>query len=393
MTKEFTRQNDKKEKSEFCDRYMLPSDTVPVLGDLREVDNMSLRVQKYIIYPPENKIKEGEKFSLNAKSLLTRVSGEQKEIFTLMKESMGFLPLSVVGCLDSRLLLGFGTQSVYETGITMHHTYSIPYIPASSIKGVIRSYVINEFFEGNEKVACKNEDFSCVFGSNASDSEEKSSLSKKTSKRGLLVVFDSYPEKVEKLDVDIMNLHYPSYYTGGGLPTDDQSPIPIVFYAVPQGTKFLFHFSVGNSEKGELSICSKPLSDIIKDALIHFGLGAKTSSGYGRMMIQNESSDNNQKIGVKLEKVLKKEGYAYSIGDQVQLIVDKIEKKYKKIKFTAKEPDGSQKKVEFKDNKEYADISYDSIKNGDLLDMDVWVIGFEDSRTSYKVSRTFTSEK
>ena len=50
------------------------------------------------------------------------------------------------------MVVGLGGESVYETSITLHHIYGIPYIPASSIKGVVRSWIITEVF--GEKSIC-----------------------------------------------------------------------------------------------------------------------------------------------------------------------------------------------------------------------------------------------
>src|SRR5712671_3659044 len=39
-----------------------------------------------------------------------------------------------------RMVVGVGDESVLETSITLHHTYGVPYIPGSALKGLTASY-------------------------------------------------------------------------------------------------------------------------------------------------------------------------------------------------------------------------------------------------------------
>ncbi len=52
------------------------------------------------------------------------------------------------------MIVGLGNESVYDTSMTLHHMYGIPFIPASAIKGVIRSWIIAEMF-GDENASDK----------------------------------------------------------------------------------------------------------------------------------------------------------------------------------------------------------------------------------------------
>ena len=49
-----------------------------------------------------------------------------------------------------RVIPGLGNASVFETGMTLHHIYGFPYLPASSIKGIVRSWLIQEYFGNPE---------------------------------------------------------------------------------------------------------------------------------------------------------------------------------------------------------------------------------------------------
>jgi CRISPR type III-B/RAMP module RAMP protein Cmr6 len=51
-------------------------------------------------------------------------------------ETAGFKPLKLEA--QTRLVMGMGIPSFFENGITLHHIYGIPYIPSSSVKGLLR---------------------------------------------------------------------------------------------------------------------------------------------------------------------------------------------------------------------------------------------------------------
>ena len=189
-----------------------------------------------------------------------------------------------------RLVVGLGGHSVYETSMTLHHIYGIPYIPASSIKGVVRSWIISQLFQltetelkntKKEDIGNKQEDkalqcreFCEWFGCPA-----KSILGK--SHKGNLTFFDAFPTETPRIEPDIMTVHYSKYYQGSEPPTDTQTPIPIPFLTV---TKSPFLFLVGADEKLDIQstkIDNKNIQEWLRSALTQHGIGAKTAIGYG----------------------------------------------------------------------------------------------------------------
>ena len=186
------------------------------------------------------------------------------------------------GCLKSeyftpdwRVVVGLGTDSVYETGITLHHIYGFPYIPASAIKGVTRNNIISEKFQNKEEIAFQDKEFCDVFGCTS-----KSFY--KEARQGKMTFFDAMPVSVPQLKPDIMNVHYPKYYgSGGEAPTDTQSPVPILFLTVEK-TAFQFMIGCKEANNGLLQIAFTWLESALKE----HGIGAKTAVGYGYMQEQ-----------------------------------------------------------------------------------------------------------
>lgn len=213
---------------------------------------------------------------------------------------------------NSRLAIGLGTASVYETGMLLHAVYGFPYIPASSVKGVVRSYIISEVFENDEVEALKDKTFCDIFGcsgegkieianfkSHYKIAAEKTKAKDNGDRQGKIVFFEAFPTDSVKVKIDVMTPHYGDYYGDNNAktpPADYLSPNPITFLTV-EGTKFTFHFGlllgeenilvrfkdkdVGNKEEKQpiLSLVNHWLTQ----ALTQHGIGAKTAVGYGYM--------------------------------------------------------------------------------------------------------------
>ena len=196
-----------------------------------------------------------------------------------------------------RFIIGLGTDSVYETGITLHHVYGFPYIPGQSIKGSFRSWIINEFFDKQEDRALQDQLFCDIFGCPA-----KSFYSQ--ARQGLITFFDALPLSAPDIELDVMNPHYSEYYQGNKPPADYLNPVPIFFLTVGKKTSFQFVLGIKKTyavkklsdyvdssiirrldeEKNEISIQISILDFcalLLQKSLKEFGLGAKTSVGYG----------------------------------------------------------------------------------------------------------------
>ncbi len=224
---------------------------------------------------------------------------------------------------DWRLAIGLGSGSVFETSISLHHIYGFPYIPASAVKGVLRSYLITTLKgteENSEALLFQESKEMCdIFGCGEETMYDENGQKKRkntfykrcfeedkiqfgkdkskyrfsdiTEKIGNIIFFDAYPTHSPQgcIKADIMNNHYQPYYNGAEPPADYHKLNPIIFLTVENLT---FQFMVG-LQKGKdnptINFANKSgdmltvVSLLLKDALQEKGIGAKTAVGYGYM--------------------------------------------------------------------------------------------------------------
>ncbi len=168
--------------------------------------------------------------------------------------------------LKNRLLAGLNGGGMLETGCTISHSYGAPYIPGSSVKGVVNAYVRERFRDAENGDAICNE----IFGSPATKSQPAGLA-------GLVSFHDAWwvPNSAQSPFVpEVVTTHHPDYYgKDGETPaTDFDSPVPNAQIAVHG--QFLF---VLEGPPAWLDLAEK----MLVEALSSRGAGAKTGSGYG----------------------------------------------------------------------------------------------------------------
>ena len=200
---------------------------------------------------------------------------------------------SEVLSVQGRLIVGLGGENVLETGITLHHTYGVPIIPGSALKG-LASHYCDQVWGADAKFKKAGEHHKVLFGA--------------TDDSGHIIFHDAWitPESLRSdgrtgLVLDVMTPHHGDYYSDkifeagdnrGKLipPTDFDDPNPVTFLSVAGA----FHIAVSCDVPGEAGDhWAKLALDLLKEALHEWGVGGKTSSGYGRLQrIELNSVDN-----------------------------------------------------------------------------------------------------
>ncbi len=178
--------------------------------------------------------------------------------------------------VKGRMIVGLGSESVLETSVTLHHTYGVPYIPGSALKGLAASYAHKRL---GDKWKKGSEAYKVVFGD--------------TNNAGYIIFFDAlyipgtghkHNGKMQMLYPDVITVHHQKYFqeTENALPADWDSPNPVPFLSATG--KYLI--ALAAPALGSNSPWLTKTFEILEHALRDMGIGAKTSSGYGRMALQ-----------------------------------------------------------------------------------------------------------
>src|SRR6266568_1127356 len=125
--------------------------------------------------------------------------------------------------VKGRIIIGLGSESVLETSITLHHTYGVPYIPGSALKGLAASYAHKRLGDSWKKGTPA---YNAIFGD--------------TGNAGYITFFDAlympntsheYKGKRQALYPDVITVHHQKHYQEekDASPSDWDSPNPVPF--------------------------------------------------------------------------------------------------------------------------------------------------------------------
>lgn len=211
--------------------------------------------------------------------------------------------------LASRLLIGHGNASAIDIGLTVHHTWGVPVIPGSALKGLVAHYVDATYGpadankkpweqQGDERARAELQGvtwnrrrvergpgavYRALFGS--PDARDDAAMREHGlaagAAAGVVTFHDAMyvPNSISgntPFVADVLTVHQKGYYDSAGqnLPNDYDSPNPVAFLTVRPGCRLLLALS-GPSEWTELA------AQLLADALDNWGVGGKTAAGYG----------------------------------------------------------------------------------------------------------------
>lgn len=190
--------------------------------------------------------------------------------------------------IDGRLFTGLALGGTLETGAMTHHTYGMPMIAGSSIKGAVRNYAEHFFAERNgyNQIKYKNGQvivqadkkpiLDILFGADSDDENTNA---------GYLIWHDAWWIPAVNSDLtlsstnnqpfvgEVVTVHHQKYYQGGwNEALDMENPVPNQQIAI-QGD---FYFCIEGDERW-VSFAKGLLEKTLEEQ----GLGAKGSNGYG----------------------------------------------------------------------------------------------------------------
>ncbi len=243
--------------------------------------NLSLYWDKYafILYPEKSDgltqgvLKDIKTQEDQLKAHLNLLEQRRKAVVEEMKDAIVF---DFTMRLNGRLLVGSGSPSVLEVGMTFSRNYGVPIIPGSALKGAFSNYIKEE----PEKVQMA-EHLKFIFGQGDPAKEDDNT-------RGALVFLDAIPQGTVSFGLDIVNNHFQPYYMEEGNPPNDwYNPVPVTYLVVSNAT-FRFtalYNSMMTMSKENFMVLRDRIEKSFVEMLTLYGIGAKTNYGYGRFVV------------------------------------------------------------------------------------------------------------
>jgi CRISPR-associated protein Cmr6 len=164
------------------------------------------------------------------------------------------------------IAIGLGNASPLEVGIRLSHTYGMPLLPASALKGLCRR--VARLLHHESKLS--DEAIDALFG-----------FSRDTqAAAGAVVFYDAWydPDSVRGAPFhrDVITVHHPAYYSDGKTPpTDFDDPTPVPFLVVKPCARFLCVLDAPDRQWADFA------QKMLLWGLENLGVGAKTNAGYG----------------------------------------------------------------------------------------------------------------
>lgn len=180
---------------------------------------------------------------------------------------------------EGRIAIGLGEKGVLENGLRLEYTWGVPLLPGSALKGVCRraAGTLIESKEWEETEVSRGDSHKALFGFTNPDGKQANI--------GKVDFLDAWwvpdgKQSTIPVHLDTMTVHHQKYYQGQEPPTDTDDPIPVPFATV-SGTFLIALVLNRPTDPAEWLDAAAKLLQI---GLTELGVGAKTNSGYGRVV-------------------------------------------------------------------------------------------------------------
>lgn len=169
---------------------------------------------------------------------------------------------------EGRFVTGLGRSHPVENGFAWHPTLGVPYLPGSSIKGLVRAWA-----ERDAEPRPSRDRIDVILGSPVV--------------AGQVVFLDACLLAPVQLEADVMTPHYAGW-SADEPPGDWCRPVPVPFLVT--ASQSAFAFSVVPRRATDRSALGEVFA-WLRAALQGAGAGAKTSVGYGRFRFDESKTE------------------------------------------------------------------------------------------------------
>lgn len=228
---------------------------------------------------------------LNGKDSIYRLAFERWQSFISQQAST-----QATRCFElqtaGRLIIGLGIENVIEAGIRLHQLYGMPIIPGSALKGLAAHYCAQIWGKTDKRFdrpsAAEDEQYAAFLAGKGEPPPENFHrlLFGSIPDGGCVVFHDAWyiPESASSpLVLDVMTPHHLKWndVDHPQPPTDFDDPQPVPFLAVTG--RFLFAITWQGPKVDSAAAWLSRTEELLREALREWGIGGKTTSGYGRL--------------------------------------------------------------------------------------------------------------
>jgi len=232
-----------------------------------------------------------------ANSFADQAKAKSEALKQGLAATYGDLVATFSATLAARMMVNMAGGVIENAGISLDRILGLPFIPGSAVKGIARQQALWDIHgAGNnqKEELLKIALVAFGFGSHDISGDFAWAAGKETSERisdqicaeefkGCIAFLPAYPVQNCRVVVDMVNPHYPKYYSGRAIAAEDtENPIPNYFPAVETGA--VFQFSVAAIRETHLVDAKTLIAQAqkwIESAVCNKGIGAKTAAGYG----------------------------------------------------------------------------------------------------------------
>lgn len=215
---------------------------------------------------------------------------------------------------DQRLVIGMGRATPLEVGLTLHRTYGFPVLPGSALKGLAAHYCDSQANDDATLIELRRV-VTCETSVSARTGEQYRTLFGDTENTGFIVFHDAWMEPIgnhpfDGLHRDVMTPHHGDYYMEDRYETANaidasvraldgtivparsfDDPFPVPFLSIAGSFHFVLE-CMDSSESGKRWLDWS--IGLLQAALYDWGIGGKTTSGYGRLVKSDAASESRR---------------------------------------------------------------------------------------------------